>query len=49
MFEDTVLQDFDNVEEYLKAGINEFVFDFSNLDARYISVMLTNFLNKQVL
>ncbi len=49
MFEDTVLQDFDNVEEYLKAGINEFVFDFSNLDARYISVLLTNFLNKQVL
>ena len=46
MFEDTVLQDFDNIKEYENAGINEFVFDLSNLDARYISVLLTNFLNK---
>lgn len=48
MFEDEVLQDFDNIEEYLKAGINEFVFDFSNLAPSYISVLLTNFLNKYV-
>ncbi len=46
MYEDTVLQDFDNIKEYLQAGINEFVFDYSNLDAHYISVLLTNFLNK---
>lgn len=46
MFEDEVLQDFDNIQEYLDAGINEFVFDFSNLSASYISVLLTNFLNK---
>ena len=46
MFEDEVLQDFENIETYLNAGINEFVFDFSNLSSSYISVLLTKFLNE---
>lgn len=46
MFEDQVLQDFDNLDTYINAGINEFVFDFSNLAPCYISVLLTKLLNK---
>src|SRR5574344_245401 len=52
MFEDKVYQDFNgkdensiNIHKLLNAGINEFVFDFSDLDASYISVLLTKFLN----
>ena len=43
MFEDTVLQDFDNIEELYNAGINEFVFDFSALPPKYIPLLLNNF------
>lgn len=45
MYESDILQDFDNLELYIKSGLNEFSFDFSNLDSSYISVLLTNFLN----
>lgn len=45
MYEEDILQDFENIELYQKTGINEFSFDFSNLDSHYISVLLTNFLN----
>jgi len=45
MFEDKVYQDFSNVNELISAGINEFIFDFSDLNASYISVLLTKFLN----
>jgi len=45
MFEEKVLQDFDNITKYQKAGINEFVFDFTDLDSKFIPVLLTKFLN----
>ena len=48
MFEADILQDFENIEIYQNAGINEFVFDFSNLDASFIPVLLTNFLNRYI-
>ncbi len=48
MFEDTIMQDFDSVPSLLKAGINELVFDFTDLDASFIPVLLTNFLNRYV-
>ena len=44
MFEDRVLDDFDNVELLQKSGINEFVFDFSALNAKYVPVLLDKFL-----
>ncbi|MBQ8460061.1 U32 family peptidase [bacterium] len=46
MFEDTIKDDFSNIEELYNAGINEFVFDFSSLDAKYIPILLNKFLNK---
>jgi len=45
MFEDTIMEDYDKIDELVKAGINEFVFDFCALDAEFIPVLLTNFLN----
>ncbi len=48
MFEDKVMQDFEYVDELLAAGINELVFDFTDLDASFIPVLLTNFLNRFV-
>ena len=48
MFEDSVMQSFDNLDLLLEAGINEFVFDFTDLDASFIPVLLTNFLNRFV-
>lgn len=44
MFEDTVLQDFSCVKELADAGVNEFVFDFSALDSKYLPVLLNEFL-----
>ena len=43
MFEDTVMQDFSCVKELYDAGVNEFVFDFSALNAKYIPVLLNEF------
>ncbi len=43
MFEDTVMQDFSFLKELADAGVNEFVFDFSALDAKYISVLLNEY------
>ena len=45
MFEDTIMEDYDKIDELVKAGINEFVFDFCALPAEFIPVLLTNFLN----
>jgi len=45
MFEDKILERFDEVDELAKAGFNEFVFDFSALNAKFIPILLTNFLN----
>ena len=43
MFEDTVMQDFSCVKELYDAGVNEFVFDFSALNAKYIPILLNEF------
>ena len=43
MFEDRILEQFDKVEELYKAGVNEFVFDFSALDAKFVPVLLNKF------
>lgn len=43
MFEDTVMQDFSCIKELSDAGVNEFVFDFSALDAKYIPVLLNEY------
>ncbi len=48
MFEDKVMHDFERVDELIAAGINELVFDFTDLDASFIPVLLTNFLNRFV-
>lgn len=47
MFEDKILQRFDEVDELVKIGINEFVFDFSALNAKFVPILLTNFLNSR--
>jgi len=49
MFEDRILEDFENLEELQKAGVNEFVFDFTALSADFVPVLLTNFLNYRYL
>ncbi len=49
MFEDSVLEDFQEMERLYQAGINEFVFDFSALNSKYISVLLDKFLQTETL
>jgi len=44
MFEDKILEEFENVEELYKAGVNEFVFDFSALNSKFIPMLLEKFL-----
>ncbi len=43
MFEDTILERFDDLEELAKAGVNEFVFDFSALNAKFVPMLLNKF------
>ncbi len=43
MFEDTILEDFDKIEMLRKAGVNEFVFDFSALHSKYVPILLNKF------
>lgn len=43
MFEDRISDDFSNIHELYKAGINEFVFDFSALHPKYIPLLLNKF------
>lgn len=47
MFEDKVLERFDEVDELVKIGINELVFDFSALSPKFIPILLTNFFNSR--
>lgn len=47
MFEDTVMQDFSNVKELYEAGVNEFVFDFSALNAKYVPILLNEFFQSE--
>lgn len=46
MFEDKILERFDEVDNLVKIGINELVFDFSALPAKLVPILLTNFFNK---
>lgn len=48
MFEDNILERFDEVDKLIKIGINVFVFDFSALPAKFVPVLLTNFLNSRI-
>lgn len=48
MFEDRILERFDEVDDLVKIGINEFVFDFSALNAKFVPILLINFLNSRV-
>lgn len=43
MYEDTVMQDFSAVDMLADAGVNEFVFDFSALDAKYLPLLLNEY------
>ncbi len=43
MYEDSVMQDFSCINELYDAGVNEFVFDFSALDAKCIPVLLNEY------
>lgn len=43
MFEDKILEDFENVELLHKAGVNEFIFDFSALNAKFVPILLNKF------
>ena len=46
MFEDCIQEDFSDIEELAKSGVNEFVFDFSALPAKFVPVLLENFFNR---
>ena len=46
MFEDRILEDFEHVEILHKAGINEFIFDFSALNAKYVPILLNKFFTR---
>lgn len=48
MFDEQVLQKFDEVDKLVKIGINEFVFDFSALPANLVPILLTNFFNARI-
>ena len=47
MFEDEIIENYDMIDELVQAGINEFVFDFSALNANFIPILLTNYLNSR--
>lgn len=47
MFEDEIIENYDMIDEFVKADINEFVFDFSALNAKFIPILLTNYLNSR--
>lgn len=45
MFEDTIMERFEDLEDLSKAGVNEFVFDFSALNAKFVPLLLNKFFN----
>ncbi len=45
MFEDSIIDDFSSFEDLYNAGINEFVFDYSALNSKYIPHLLNKFFN----
>lgn len=48
MFEDKILEKYDEVDKLIKIGINELVFDFSALPAKFVPILLTNFFNSRI-
>ena len=48
MFEDKILEDFDNIDTLRNAGVNEFVFDFSALHSKFVPVLLNNFFQSRM-
>ena len=47
MFADCILEDYDKIDFFAKVGINEFVFDFSALNSKFVPILLTNFINSR--
>ena len=47
MFEDKILENYSMIDELKSAGINEFVFDFSAIQAKFLPTILTNYLNSR--
>lgn len=45
MFEENILERFGEIDSLTKMGINELVFDFSALPAKFVPILLTNFFN----
>lgn len=46
MFEDSILENFEHVDALIDAGINELVFDFSALNAKYVPILLNKFFTR---
>lgn len=45
MFKDEILQMYNYIEDLKEIGINEFIIDFSSLNAKFVPILLTNLLN----
>ena len=45
MFKDEILEMYQYIDELKSIGINEFVIDLSSLNAKFVSILLTNLLN----
>lgn len=45
MFEDCILEEFEKIPELAKAGVNEFTFDLSALNAKFVPLLLNKFFN----
>lgn len=49
LFEDKIADDFSFVDELYKAGVNEFVFDFSALNSKFLPILLNKFFMETIL
>lgn len=47
MFEDRILEQFDKMDELAKAGVNEFVFDLSALNCKFVPLLLNKFFTEE--
>lgn len=45
MFKDEILQMYNYIEDLKEIGINEFIIDFSSLNAKFVPILLTNLIN----
>ena len=46
MYEDKIMDECTNLKKLQQIGLNEFVIDLSNLDAKFVPSMLTKLLNQ---